>query len=112
MPNSWARVCSSTVLVAGAGETIVRVRGQDEFDDRLPDLNQFSVVGDNAHVLGDGGAAGSEHLVAALHPHDTDPARRPRGEVGVVAERGYLDVGFPWPPRGQWLPRRPEPLFR
>ena len=88
----------------GALQTVGRMVREDELKNGLADLNDVGVVGQNLHTLGRFGAAGTEKLgrrnelsgLGAARKeltNDADTATRASLEIGMVAERGNLDVG-------------------
>jgi hypothetical protein len=91
-PELGGEALELALLVAGAGEAVVRVGGQYELDDRLPRLDELGVVRDDIHALIDGGAAGADQLRALAVLDHADAAGGPGLEVVVDAEGGYLDL--------------------
>ncbi len=88
----------------GALQAVGRMVRENELENGLADLNDIGVVGQNLHTLGRFGAAGTEKLgrrheltgLGAARKEltdDADTAARTGLEIGMVAERGYLDVG-------------------
>ncbi len=82
------------IVVACAGEAFLGMVGKDEFKHSPSRLDDFRIVGDDAHSLGDLGAARAEHARRSFLAHDADAAGRPCREIGIVAERGDLYVGL------------------
>ena len=66
--------------------------GQEELNDRLPRLLDLGGVGVDHHPLRDGGNAGGEQLVGALHLDHTEPARPEGDQMLVIAEDWDVDV--------------------
>ena len=88
----------------GALQAVGRMVSEDELENGLADLNDVRVVGQNLHTLGRFGAAGTEKLRRRYEltgfsaareelTNDADTAARTGLEIGMVAERGDLDVG-------------------
>ena len=89
---------------AGALQAVGRMVREDELENGLADLNDVRVVGQNLHTLGRFGAASTEKLGRRYEltgfsaarkelTNNADTAARTSLEIGMVAERGNLDVG-------------------
>jgi len=90
------------LLVARAGQAVVRVGGEDKFDDRLPRRYQLGVVGDDIHALVHRRAACADQFRALAVLYDANSASRPRLEIVVYAEGGdlHLDLARGYEDRG------------
>ena len=103
-----AEVGGDILKFAGAGtralQTVGRMVREDELENGLADLDDVGIVGQDLHPLGGLGAAGTEKLgrrnelsgLGAARKEltdDADAAARASLEIGMVAERGDLDVG-------------------
>ena len=102
-----AEVGGDILKFAGAGtralQTVGRMVREDELENGLADLDDVGIVGQNLHTLGRFGAAGAKKLRRRYEltgfsaarkelTNDADTATRTGLEIGMVAERGDLDV--------------------
>ena len=89
---------------AGALQAVGRMVREDELENGLTNLNDVGIVGQNLHTLGRFGAAGTEKLGRRYEltgfsaarkelTNNADTAARTGLKIGMVAERGDLDVG-------------------
>ena len=87
-----AQLLQLAVAVAGAGQAVLLVVGQNQVQHAHLGVVHLLGVGKDLHALPHHGGAGGQQLALAGDLHHTHPAVGLDGLVGVIAQMGDIDV--------------------